>query len=424
MAVTVSSRSTPGRKSAFWWSALMASDHLGLPRPERGVEAGPGADLGQGRAPGAAADDAGRLAHALAPLRPAAWVGSAGRRPRPAASAGGPRRRGRRSAPAPAARRRPGRSWRRCRCSRPAAGRGRRSRARRASCLQRRAHRAVGGDAAGHDEAPIAAPVGARHRPPWPGRCARRAGGRWRAWTAAARSRRSVSSVSPVGQPRGGGLQAGEGEVAVLAAQQRARQGKAGRVAALRQPFQRRAAGIGAGPGPRRSCRRPRRRRRRWSSPAARQAPTPGDVQQLAMAAGDQQQQERIGRCRRPAAPRRRGPPGGSPRSAAGPAPGPWPCRTRARPSPRRPGPGPAVAAIAVEIGEAESSASASARRDNGVDGLHMGAGGDLRHHPAIGRMLGDLAEHDAGAAPRRRHRPGAPPPRRSRRSWSRCRGL
>ena len=51
--------------------------------------------------------------------------------------------------------------------------------------------------------------------------------------------------------------------------------GKRRGIAALGQPLQRRAAGIGAGPAPWRSCRTPRRRRRRWSSPAARQAPTP-----------------------------------------------------------------------------------------------------------------------------------------------------
>ena len=47
--------------------------HRSWPRPARA------ADLGQGRAPGAAADDAGGavIAHALAPLRPGTWVGLA-----------------------------------------------------------------------------------------------------------------------------------------------------------------------------------------------------------------------------------------------------------------------------------------------------------------------------------------------------------
>ena len=51
-----------------------------------------------------------------------------------------------------------------------------------------------------------------------------------------------------------------------------------------------------------------------------------------------------------------------------------------------------------------------------------MGAGGDFRHHPAIGGMGLGLAEHDIGQdLARARARARAPPPPRFHRSWSRC---
>ena len=65
------------------------------------------------------------------------------------------------------------------------------------------------------------------------------------AWAAAARSRRSASLVRSCGEAGGGGLEAGEGEVAARAAEQGAGQGEAFGVAALRQALQRRAGRIG-----------------------------------------------------------------------------------------------------------------------------------------------------------------------------------
>ena len=85
--------------------------HLGLPRPEQGVQTGPGADLGQGGAPGSAADDPGAFeaAQALAPLRPGTWVGrfkaassSSGQRGRATASSPSTSPSASRSAPAKA----------------------------------------------------------------------------------------------------------------------------------------------------------------------------------------------------------------------------------------------------------------------------------------------------------------------------------
>ncbi len=89
--------------------AVDGVDHLGLARPQQGGQARAGAHLGQGRAPGPAADHpgAGKTAHALAPLRPGTWVGlaraaasSSGQRGRAAASRPSVRPRARRSAPA------------------------------------------------------------------------------------------------------------------------------------------------------------------------------------------------------------------------------------------------------------------------------------------------------------------------------------
>ena len=89
-------------------------DHLGLERPQQGFAAARRGDLGQRRAPGAAADHA-----ELHAFTPAPRTFSALRR---AASAPAPARRARRSARRRSARRRPRRSSPHCRCTaRPAA---------------------------------------------------------------------------------------------------------------------------------------------------------------------------------------------------------------------------------------------------------------------------------------------------------------
>ena len=54
---------------------------------------------------------------------------------------------------------------------------------------------------------------------------------------------------------------------------------------------------------------------------------------------------------------------------------------------------------------------------DQTVEGVDMGAGGDFRHHAAIGRMFGDLAQNGVGQDLAASHgNPSGPQPRRFRR--------
>ena len=207
-----------------------------------------------------------------------------------------------------------------------------------------------------------------------------------------------VPAVGVVGhslsQTRGGGLQAREGEVETLSAQQGAGQGKGAGVAAFRQLLEGRAAGIG-------QAERlgdlveglARRVVDGGAQPAA--GAHPGDLQQLAMAARDQQQQEGIGDV------------GGQPR---GDRVALQVIDRHQRQAPRQghslaegqPHHHPADQARAGGGGDARELAIAEAgglERLGGdrVDGLHMGAGGDLWHHAAIGRVVGDLRSDDGG---------------------------
>ena len=59
--------------------------------------------------------------------------------------------------------------------------------------------------------------------------------------------------------------------------------------------------------------------------------------------------------------------------------------------------PGPAATAIPSSSGK-PIPASLKGAGDQPVEHLHMGAGGDLGHNAAIGRVLGDLAQHLVGA--------------------------
>ena len=61
--------------------------------------------------------------------------------------------------------------------------------------------------------------------------------------------------------------------------------------------------------------------------------------------------------------------------------------------------PGPAAAATPSRAGKVRW-ASAIALGDDVVEGLDMGASGDLRHHAAEGGVLADLREHDIGENP------------------------
>ena len=56
--------------------------------------------------------------------------------------------------------------------------------------------------------------------------------------------------------------------------------------------------------------------------------------------------------------------------------------------------PGPAAAAMPSRASN-ETFASAIALRDDVIERLDMGAGGDFRHHAAEFRMLADLRQHD-----------------------------
>jgi hypothetical protein len=147
-----------GRKTLFSWRVLIASTTSALAGPERDLAAGPGADLGQRRAPGAAADDAAfAAAHAFAPLRPALWVGAprGGLVQRPARAGHGVQAVGEpERQPLGAGQRDHGGVV-------GAVGErrgGEAEAARRRGRLQRRADRAVGRDAAGDDEAQAAPP--------------------------------------------------------------------------------------------------------------------------------------------------------------------------------------------------------------------------------------------------------------------------
>ncbi len=90
------------------------------------------------------------------------------------------------------------------------------------------------------------------------------------AWKPAQRSARSARVRPPCAcrQPVAGaadrGLQAGEGEVAAVAVEERPREGEAGGVAVPRPRPRRRGRRAGRGRGASPPCRRPRRGRRRW----------------------------------------------------------------------------------------------------------------------------------------------------------------
>ncbi len=58
--------------------------------------------------------------------------------------------------------------------------------------------------------------------------------------------------------------------------------------------------------------------------------------------------------------------------------------------------PGPAAAAT-PSIGVEAEAGFLHRLRDDGVQHLHMGAGGDLRHHAAESRVLFDLRQHHIG---------------------------
>ena len=291
-------------------------DHLRPPAPTASASRpARRADLGQGRAPGAGADHADGLQASLMPWLPcgrgrgSGWASGGGLVQRPA-------RPGDRVQAVDQARGQPlgagqgdhggvvgAVGQRRGGEGEAVRGRERRSRAARTAPLAATPPATTKRQAAPSWRVGVDAP--------WPARCARPAGGRWRAWTAAARSRRSISVVRPLGQARGGGLQAGEREVAALAAQQGAGQGKRAGVAALAPAAPAPGRRDRAGPAPWRSCRRPRRPRRRWSSPAAGRRPTPATSSSWQWPPETSSSRNGIGDVRRPAGPRRRGPPGG-----------------------------------------------------------------------------------------------------------------
>jgi len=176
-----------------------------------------------------------------------------------------------------------------------------------------------------------------------------------------------------------------------------------------------------AGPGTWRSCRRPRPPHRQWSSPGAcrRRSHRPagaGSGRLTPTAAGrDSRSARRGGRTPH-------GPPGGSPPPGAGRAPGPPPCRRTGPPSPRRSVPArPSPPRRRFPTSWFPPSPGPPPRRNRWS-----------RRGPGR-RSRGPRRRRARGARsairPRRTERSlrltrtGAPPTRRSRRSWSRRQG-
>ena len=229
---------------------------FGLQRPQQSVPPRAGGDLGQRRSPGAAADHRQPLdCHAFTPApRTFSAASSSGQRARAGASSPSMRPAAKRSAPAQpiiAALSVHSQSGGTLKARPLALG----------QLGKRRPHRPVGGDPAGDDQS-------RGHRPML--ECQRRAidhaidhclleaGGDVRGLSLA----RCDGALDRA-------LQAGEGEMRLAAADQRARQRHGAGIAvaapAPRSPGRRDRAGRAAW----RPCRTPRRRHRRWSSPAA-----------------------------------------------------------------------------------------------------------------------------------------------------------
>ena len=210
-----------------------------------------------------------------------------------------------------------------------------------------------------------------------------------------------IGQISPIllrlaglSQTRRRRLQPREGEVAVLPPQQRSRQLEPRPVAGRRQLLQRRSARI-AQPHSLGDLVEGLARRVVDGRAQSAHVADAAHLQQLAVPARDQQQQERIGRLR--PQPRRhrmtfqmvdrdqRQPPRQRRRLAVGQAH--HDPADQARPRRRR---------HAVQRAPVQPGLGHGPTR-HAVDHLHMAAGGDFRHHPAIGRMIVDLAVDDAG---------------------------
>ena len=211
------------------------------------------------------------------------------------------------------------------------------------------------------------------------------------------------------------GLQAGEGEVAVLAALQRARQVEARGVAVACQPLHRRAARIAQA--------------QHLRDLVERLAQRIVDAWCRAGGSGRRPRPRRAGNGRpRPGA-GGRGSPDPSTRRAVSACASRWLTATSgspwtraivlpvSRPTIRPPiRPGPAVAATPARSREADARLAHRLGHEQ-VELLDMGAGCYLRHHAAIGGVLGELGEQRGRPARGGRRGPGPPP---SRRSWSR----
>ncbi len=346
-----------------------------------------------------------RMLHAVgevAGMEGVAVVHAAAAPPRPAASAAAARNPARRPARGAAARSRPRRPSPRCRCTAASAARPAESRAAAAAAASAARTAALAATPPATTSKPRTRRPRAHHRhgmrrrdPPAPR--PPRAG--------SSRRYRPPSCVgnAPGRVPRDllrhRGLQPGEAEVAAGPAQHRPRERVAPRVAAGRQRLQRRAA-------------RPAQTQQlgdlverlagrivdRAAQPAV--APDALDRDALAMAAGDQQQQiGKRGAARRPgpaAARSAHAPPGGSPRRTAARARCAMPLANWL-PTIRPPiSPGPPLAATPPSSAK-PTPARAITRLHQLRQKCQMRARGDFRHHAAIRRVLGLLAQHGLG---------------------------
>ena len=257
--------------------------------------------------------------------------------------------------------------------------------------LQRGADGLVGRNPARHNEQAVIARLGViLHRPLGPLRQLAGDGG----LNGGGQIGLVLFGLAGLGDAEGGGLQTREGEVAILAAQQGARQFVARGIAADRQLLQRRAAGVAQAQGFGDLVEGLAGRIVDGGADPAH-IPDAAHLQDLAVPARDQQQQKGIGdlrpQPRRDRVPlqmidRHQGQAARQGRRLAEAEAHHDPA-DQARPGRRR---DPVQSVIAhVRLGH-------RAAGDIG-DHLHMAAGGDFRHHPAIGRMVVDLAVDHRG---------------------------